>query len=111
MERREKGTGSVYQRPNGSWTGRVELGRGLNGKRNFKFFTGKTEGEVKRKIREYQKSNVSKDSEKVLFGVYLSDWLQNIKHGQIKDSSYDRLESTASKHVKPYLGVFFRPSR
>ena len=32
MARRDNGTGSVYQRPNGSWVGRIYMGRGADGK-------------------------------------------------------------------------------
>lgn len=106
MQRREKGTGTIYQRENGKWIGRVAVGRGANGKNQYKCFSGKTEAEVKRKIREFNKSGAQADPTKVLFSDYLNDWLFNIKMGKIKNSSFDRLESTAKNHVIPNLGSY-----
>ncbi len=106
MQRREKGTGTIYQRDNGTWVGRISEGRGENGKQKYKCFSGKTEAEVKRKIREYNRSWSQADVSKVLFKNYLTNWLMNIKKGTIKDSSFDRLESTAKTHVIPALGCY-----
>ena len=50
MQRREKGTGTVYRRDNGTWVGRMNLGRGEDGKIKYKCVSGKSEAEVKRKI-------------------------------------------------------------
>lgn len=36
MQRREKGTGTVYRRDNGTWVGRMNLGRGEDGKIKYK---------------------------------------------------------------------------
>lgn len=55
MQRREKGTGTIVQRESGTWSGRVSIGCGFDGKIKYKYFSGKTEAEVKRKIREYNK--------------------------------------------------------
>lgn len=36
MSRRENGTGSISQRKDGSWTGRIDIGFQSNGKRKVK---------------------------------------------------------------------------
>lgn len=105
MQRREKGMGSIYKKPNGTWVGTIRTTQ-PNGKRASKSFTGKTEAEVKRKIREYNKSDKPADTTQILFKNYLTNWLMNIKKGSIKDSSFDRLESTATIHVIPALGNY-----
>lgn len=105
MQRREKGTGTIFKTETG-WKGKIDIGRGADGKRKFKTFTGKTEAEVKRKIREYNKSDKPVDTTQILFKNYLTNWLMNIKKGSIKDSSFDRLESTATIHVIPALGNY-----
>ena len=106
MQRREKGTGTIYQRENGTWVGRLNIGRSTDGKLKYKCLSGKTEAEVKRKIREYNKSGCQQDSSQILFKDYLMSWLVNIKKISLKPSSYDRLESTAIKQVIPRLGTF-----
>lgn len=53
LTRREKGMGSVYQSKTGGWIGRLSNGKDAHGKRLFIYFSGHTEAEVKRKIRDY----------------------------------------------------------
>lgn len=106
MQRREKGTGTIYQRENGTWIGRISIGRGTDGKIKYKCLSGKTEAEVKKKIREYNKSGCQQNASQILLKDYLMNWLVNIKKISLKPSSYDRLEYTAIKQVIPRLGTF-----
>ncbi len=77
MQRREKGTGTIFQRDSGTWSGRVSIGRGGNGKIKYKYFSRKTEAEVKRKIREYNKSGRPQNPQQILLKDYLMSWLTN----------------------------------
>lgn len=106
MQRREKGTGTIYQRENGTWIGRISIGRGRDGKIKHKCISGKTEAEVRRKIREYNRTERPLNPQQVLLKDYLMSWLTNIKKISLKPSSYDRLESTALKQVIPRIGTF-----
>lgn len=106
MQRREKGMGTIVQRDSGTWSGRVSIGRGGNGKVKYKYFSGKTEAEVKRKIREFNRCGRPQNPQQVLLKDYLMSWLTNIKKISLKPSSYDRLESTALKQVIPRIGTF-----
>ena len=106
MQRREKGTGTIVQRESGTWSGRVSVGRGDDGKIKYKYFSGKTEAEVKKKIREYNKCGCQQEAPQILFKDYLMNWLTNVKKISLKPSSYDRLESTALKQVIPRIGTF-----
>lgn len=103
-ERREKGTGTIYQRENGTWAGRINEGIGGNGKPKYKYFSGKTEAEVKRKIREYNKSGSKIEIKKISLGTYVNNWLQTYKKNTIKDTSFDTLEKTVRNYVVPRLG-------
>lgn len=103
-ERREKGTGTIYQRENGTWAGRINEGIGGNGKPKYKYFSGKTEAEVKRKIREYNKSGSRIEIKKISLGTYVNNWLQTYKKNTIKDTSFDTLEKTVRNYVVPRLG-------
>lgn len=51
-QKRDNGTGTIYQRANKTWVGKIYLGVDEAGKEKFKYFSGKTEAEVKKKIRE-----------------------------------------------------------
>lgn len=105
MQRREKGTGTIVQRESGTWSGRVSIGRGDDGKVKYKYFSGKTEAEVKRKIREYNRSGRPLSPQQILFKDYLMSWLVNVKKIALKPSSYDTLEATALRQVIPRIGV------
>ena len=105
MQRREKGTGTIIKTETG-YKGKIDIGRGPDGKRKFKCFSGKTEAEVKRKIREYNKSGAPTNPQQILLKDYLMSWLVNIKRISLKPSSYDRLESTALNQVIPRMGTF-----
>lgn len=104
MAKRDNGTGTIYQRANGSWVGKIYLGRGDNGKEKFKYLSGKTEGEVKRKVREFNKANTQVDTNKISLKDYICSWAKTFKLGTIKDSSYDTLEKTIRNHIVPYIG-------
>ena len=85
MARRDNGTGTVYQRPNGSWVGRIYMGRGADGKPKYKCFSGKNQAEVKRKIKEFNQGGCKTDSTKVSVEEYILNWLKLYKKGSIKD--------------------------
>lgn len=106
MQRREKGTGTVYRRDNGTWVGRMNLGRGEDGKIKYKCVSGKSEAEVKRKIRELCRRDPTQNTSQILLENYLLSWLVNVKKISLKPSSYDRLEATALKQVIPRIGSF-----
>lgn len=54
VTRREYGSGSVYQRKDGRWVGVMETGFTSTGARRRTTVTGKTEAQVKRRLRDKQ---------------------------------------------------------
>lgn len=105
MAKRDNGTGTIYQRANGTWVGKIYLGRDETGKEKFKYMSGKTEGVVKRKIREFNQSGTKTEKKKISLQDYLYNWLKTFKRGTIKDSSYDTLEKTIRNQIVPYIGM------
>ena len=87
MQRREKGTGTIVQRESGTWSGRVSIGCGDDGKIKYKYFSGKTEAEVKRKIREYNKSGSPVNPQQTLLKDYLMNLLMGVKRISLKPST------------------------
>lgn len=87
MARRDNGTGTVYQRPNGSWVGRIYMGRGADGKPKYKCFSGKNQAEVKRKIKEFNQGGCKTDSTKVSVEEYILNWLKLYKKGSMPCTS------------------------
>ena len=107
MGRREKGHGSISQRKDGTWTGRIFLGYKEDGKQNVKAVYGKTESEVKRKLRSLQEEIIKYDTQnipKLTLSELLTDWQTTIKRYELKPSSYDRLEQIIHNNIIPYIG-------
>ena len=107
MARREKGSGSISQRKDGTWTGRAFVGFKRDGKQNIKAVYGKTEAEVKKKLKALQKEIIKfepQESVKLTLSELLDDWLNNIKRLELKDSSFDRTEATIEHQIKPFIG-------
>ena len=102
--RRDNGAGTIYKRGDKAWVGKIYLGTDQNGKKKFKYLSGKTEAEVKRKIREYNQSDTNETRTRMLLGDYIRYWEKNFKFGTIKNSSYTALDVTISNHILPYVG-------
>ena len=106
MSKRDYGEGSISQRKDGTWTGRIFLGRGADGKQKVKAVYGKTEREVKKKMKEVQAELLKYDNvnlPRLAFSTLLRDWLNNVKCYELKDSSFDRLEATIENNIIPYM--------
>lgn len=104
-QKRDNGTGTIYQRSNGSWVGKIYLGRDETGKEKFKYLSGKSEPEVKKKIKEYNQSGSKIETKKISLQDYLNNWLRTYKRGTIKASSYDAIERTIQNQIAPYIGM------
>lgn len=106
-KRREKGSGGISLRKDGSWVGRFDAGVKADGKRDVKAVYAKSEAECKRKLREMIKQVHANDYvsvEKKTVKTYMNDWLENVKKNELKPKSYDRLEQTLIYDVYPYIG-------
>ena len=107
MARREKGTGTIYQRENGKWVGVIRDVSADSGKVKTKCFSGKSEAEVKKKIREYNRQGRPSDgnAKNVSVAEYLDAWLKTYKMPALKPDSYDRLEITVLHQINPNIGM------
>lgn len=102
--RRGHGEGSIFQRSDGFWVGRVELGR-VNGKRQRKTVYGKTRREVSEKLKpalHAQQRGLPLTSEKRL-GAYLEEWLA-AKRPELRARTALRYEQYVRIHAVPFVG-------
>ena len=100
------GEGSIAQREDGTWWARIMIGYQTNGQPKRRAFYGKTEAEVKRKLREFKKNmdNLPKDTiAKMSLGSYMNNWLEVYKKPTLKPTSYDRLEDQKRLYIDPTL--------
>lgn len=93
----KKSEGSLRKKGNG-----IELRISINGVP--KSFTGTTEAEARRKLREYRKKlqngelSVNKSSTLLEDDIFV--WMNRYKFKKITDQAYDRMENTYLIHIK-----------
>ena len=106
-QKRDHGEGSITLRKDGKWTARVQLGTKADGKPKIKAIYGKSESEVKRKLKEFKKNINNLPSEAVRnlsIETYILNWLYTYKRNILKPASFDRVESTIKNHILPNIG-------
>ena len=106
-KRRANGEGSIRKRKDGRWEGRYTAGRDpVTGKAIYKNVLGKTQAEVKEKL----KSAIEKNSALPLaagqytLGQWLDAWMENYAKLQVRASSYKTYQGFISNHIRPALG-------
>ena len=100
MKRREKGTGSIYQRSNGTYVGEYS---DAEGKRRY--ISGKNKNDVKAKLKQAIKNvdeGITHNAGTLTFGEYLNQWLSSTKD-TVGLRTYQRSEETVRLHIKPKL--------
>jgi hypothetical protein len=99
------GDGTVYQRGDGRWVARYVAKTGAKPK----YLYGKTETEVKRKLRAYKQSPevvIQTAPKTATVDEYLKNWLQVFKRPTVKASTYDRLESVVRGTIRPRIRLY-----
>ena len=96
----------------GSWGSKVIKGveykyykKQYEGTDKLKYFYGKTEKEIKAKIKIFEEglSFISPvEIKKMYFGDYLSNWLFNVKQLEVKRRTFDGYEDTLKNQVQKY---------
>lgn len=105
--RKQNGEGSVFQVSENKWVAKISLGTRPDGKPNIKQFSGKTEAIVKKKLRDFKKSNDFAEKHMpstYTVQSYFTMWLREYQYNKLKPLSYDRLESTIVNHIFPNIG-------
>lgn len=102
MARREHGDGTIYQRPDGTWSGQINMAP-EGAKRQRKTVYGKSRTEVVRKLGEAR--DAKKRGDRSTSSMTLSQWLDRwIARGDFKPSTRKGYESIIEAHLKPNLG-------
>ncbi len=108
--RRGYGEGQLYQNEDrGSWYGRVSLGHGPDGKRVRKLFTGKTQAEVRRHIREALQSRdkgLPVADEKLTVRKFMYDWLDIQLKSELAPRTKTSYEQIVRCHIVIGLGGY-----
>lgn len=103
--RRANGEGSIYQRKDGVWTGKIWIEQ-ADGTKIRKTVYGKSESEVSKKLSEIT-GNLQIYKNKFFnnknFGAMFTDWLMVFKKPTVTPRTFEGCVRNYNNHIKPYL--------
>ena len=106
-KKRAIGEGSIRKRSDGRWEGRYTVGYDENGKVKMKNVLGKTQAEVKEKLKEKIEEakvlDVSK-SESYTVAEWAALWFEVYAKPNIRERTADYYNRYITKHIVPCLG-------
>lgn len=103
------GAGSIRQRPDGSWEGRVSVGTDPGtGKPIRRSIYGSTQAEVRKKItailREVD-NGTYQAPDKTTVSEWLDTWMKTFCVTKVKPLTYSTYETVIKTHIKPSIGA------
>ena len=109
-KRRANGEGNIRirKRKDGRWEGRYTVGHDLEtGKAIIKNVLGKTQAEVKEKLKKAIEENVGIDygrAKTYTVGSWLEVWMENYAKIKLRPSTFKTSQSFLKNHIKPQIG-------
>lgn len=106
--KRKAGDGTVRQRKDGRWEGRIVIGYDDNGYPKTKNVLAKTKKECVEKLQKLKEECGGPKPEKVrsemLFGDWLTYWYENHSKPKIRPTTQETYESRIRLHIIPEIG-------
>ena len=107
-KRRANGEGNIRKRKDGRWEGRYTVGHDPEtGKAIIKNVLGKTQTEVKEKLKKAIEENVGIDYGKAktyTVGSWLEVWMENYARVKLRPSTFKTSQGFLKNHIKPQIG-------
>jgi integrase len=107
LTRRSPGDGSVYQLKSGKWVAVLDLGIGVNGKRNRSTKTTISKVLAAKALREMQVKHRQNDllsNQRKTFAQVASQWIQFGISEKIRQSTANGYIDIYDRYIKPFLG-------
>ena len=107
-KRRANGEGNIRRRKDGRWEGRYTAGHDPEtGKQIFKNVLGKTQAEVKEKLKkaleEVKKIDFTRTG-KYTVEMWMDEWFENVCKIKVRASSHQTYRGYIDHHIAPYIG-------
>ena len=107
-KRRANGEGNIRKRSDGRWEGRYTAGRDPEtGKTVYKNVLGKTQTEVKAKLKQAIQENAEVDTLKAAqytVGQWMDVWFENYAKIKVRPSSHQTYRGYIDNHIKSNIG-------
>ena len=107
LSRRSPGDGSVYQLKNGKWVAVLDLGMGVNGKRNRSTKTTTSKVLAAKALREMQirhRQNDLLSNQRKTLNQVASQWIEFGISENVRQSTANGYIDIYDRYVKPFLG-------
>lgn len=112
-DRRKKGNGTVRERSDGRWEGRVIVSYDETGKPKYKSVFGKSKTEAQKKLKALLGGQAvvpgagqTKTSADMKFGEWLDFWYQSYSKPAIRQTTQENYENYIYRHIIPEMGGF-----
>lgn len=109
--RRKNGTGTIRERKDGRWEGRIIIGYDDNGRAKTKSVFGTTKAECTKKLKELQSNSYhitgrlpTQAKSSMTFGEWMDLWYQNYCKHTISDATGVGYENRIYRHIIPAIG-------
>ena len=107
-KKRANGEGSIRKRKDGRWEGRYTAGRDPEtGRAIYKNVLGKTQAEVKEKLKSAIKETQALDQTKVgkyTVGEWMEVWFEDYAKVKVRPSSHQTYRGYIDNHINPNIG-------
>ena len=107
-KRRANGEGNIRKRKDGRWEGRYTAGHNpATGKAIYKNVLGKTQAEVKEKLKKAIEETKGLDvakAESYTVGQWMDVWYEYYAQIKVRPSSHKTYEGYIKNHIKPNIG-------
>lgn len=107
-KRRSNGEGNIRKRKDGRWEGRYTAGHDpVTGKQVFKNVLGKTQAEVKEKLKAALEQNQKIDftrTGKYTVTQWMNEWFENVCKIKVRPSSHQTYRGYIDNHIAPNIG-------
>ena len=107
-KKRANGEGNIRKRKDGRWEGRYTAGHDpVTGKQIIKNVLGKTQAEVKEKLKKALVEAGQVDfakSGKYTVGAWMDEWFENVAKIKVRPSSHQTYKGYIDNHIKPNIG-------
>lgn len=107
-KKRANGDGNIRKRKDGRWEGRYVVGRDPDsGKMITKNVLGKTQAEVKEKLKKAIENSRQLDytkEGKYTVGQWLDEWFEAYAKVKVRPSSHQTYKGYIENHIKPNIG-------
>ena len=107
-KKRANGEGNIRKRKDGRWEGRFTAGHDPStGKQVIKSVLGKTQAEVKEKLKKAMEDTKKVDftkTGKYTVGIWMDEWFENVAKIKVRASSHQTYKGYIDNHIKPNIG-------